>query len=227
MSTMALSGGLSRTASLYQSVIGKKIIMAVTGVVLFAFVLGHMIGNLQIYAGPAKLNHYAEALRAIPALLWGVRAVMLTATVLHILMAVQLTLLKWDARPVAYVKKAAIATTYAARTMIWSGPILGAFIIYHLLQLTFGTFNPSFEHTTVYEHVVTGFQNPVISFFYLLSMVMLCLHLYHGLWSMFQTVGVSHPRYTPWLKRFSALFALVICAGNCSIPLAVLTGLVR
>jgi succinate dehydrogenase / fumarate reductase cytochrome b subunit len=229
MSTMAV-GGLQRTAFFYQSVIGKKTIMAVTGFVLCLFVLGHMIGNLQLFLpdAPQKLRHYAELLHSMGGALWAVRLVLLAAVGLHILMTVQLTLLKWDARPVGYVKKASIASTYAARTMIWSGPIIACFVVYHILQFTTGqALGAQFIPGDVYHNVVAGFRNPAASIFYMIANILLAIHLYHGVWSMFQSVGVAHPRYTPILKTIAKVYAYAIGIGNVSMPLAVLTGLVK
>jgi len=227
MGTIALNGGLEKTAFFYRSVVGKKVMMAATGCVLCLFVLGHMLGNLQIYQGAEKLNHYAALLQGLGAGLWAVRLVLLACVGLHILSAYQLWRLKLDARPVAYLKKATVATSYAARTMIWSGPIVLAFIIFHLLHFTTGQAHPDFRHGDVYHNVVAGFRQPAASLFYIAANILLAIHLYHGAWSMFQSVGVNHPRYTPWLKRLAKVYAWVIGAGNVSIPLAVLTGLVK
>lgn len=227
MSTMAVNGGLSRTAALYQSVIGKKVLMAVTGFILFGFVIGHMIGNLQVFQGPEKLNHYAEFLQGLGKLLWLVRLVLLAAVVLHIVAAIQLTLQKMEARPQGYVKKATIATSYAARTMIWSGPIVGAFIVYHLLHFTIGSAHPDFNRGDVYHNVITGFQNPAVSMFYMVANILLAIHLYHGVWSMFQTLGANHPKYTPLLRNASKAFGFAVGIGNVSMPLAVLTGVLK
>ena len=201
--------------------------MAVSGAVLFLFVVGHLIGNLQIYDGPDKLNNYARFLRSVPAALWAVRVTLLVMVVLHIWSSIRLALLKFEARPAGYVKKKATQSTYASRTMYWSGPIILAFVIYHLLDFTFGTVNPHFEEGNVYANVVSSFQLIPVSAFYILAMLLLCMHLYHGLWSMFQSLGFSHPRYTPILKRSAAVVALLIAAGNISIPLSVLAGWVR
>jgi succinate dehydrogenase / fumarate reductase cytochrome b subunit len=220
-------GGLNRTAALYQSVIGKKTIMAVTGFVLCGFVLGHMIGNLQVFAGPEKLNHYAELLQSLGGALWAVRGVLLLCVGLHILMAYQLWRLKGEARPTAYVKKTPIVTTYAARTMIVSGPIILFFLIYHLLHFTTGQALPGFVKGDVYQNVIRGFSNPAASLFYMLANILLAFHLYHGVWSMFQSLGVSHPKYTPILKRVAMLYGWVIGIGNVSMPLAVMLGLVK
>lgn len=224
MSTIAV-GGLNRTSAFYQSVIGKKIIMAVTGFILSGFVLGHMIGNLQVFAGPEKLNSYAAFLHSLGGLLWVARIVLLASVGLHIAMAVQLTLLKLEARPEAYVKKSPLVSTYAARTMIWSGPIVGAFIIYHLLHFTTGQAHPDFRPGDVYANVIIGFRNPAASLFYMVANIMLAFHLYHGVWSMFQSLGVAHPRYTPILKRVAQAYGIIIGLGNVAMPMAVLTGI--
>ena len=227
MGTIALNGGLEKTAIFYRSVVGKKVVMAATGCVLCLFVLGHMLGNLQVYQGAEKLNHYAALLQGLGAGLWVVRLVLLGCVGLHVFSAYQLWRLKLDARPVSYVKKATVATSYAARTMIWSGPIVLAFIIYHLLHFTTGQAHPDFRHGDVYHNVIAGFSRPAASLFYIAANILLAIHLYHGVWSMFQSVGVNHPRYTPWLKRLAKIYAWVIGAGNVSIPLAVLTGVVK
>lgn len=227
MSTVAMNGGLNKTAVLYQSVIVKKVIMAVTGFILFGFVLGHMAGNLQVFSGPEKLNRYAEFLQGLGGGLWAARIVLLASVVLHILAAVQLTLNKWEARPQGYVKKASIATSYAARTMIWSGPIVGFFIVYHLLHFTTGQAHSNFIKGDVYHNVITGFQNPAAALFYMVANVLLAIHLYHGVWSMFQTLGVNHPRYTPALRNLAKLFGFIVGVGNVSMPLAVLAGVVK
>lgn len=216
-----------RPANFYGSTVGKKAVMAVSGMVLFLFVIGHLIGNLQIYEGPEKLNNYAKFLRSVPAALWTVRITLLVMVILHIWSSIQLALLKFDARPVGYVKKKATKSSYASRTMYWSGPIILAFVVYHLLDFTFGTLNPHFEEGNVYANVIASFQLIPVSAFYIVAMLLLCTHLYHGLWSMFQSLGYSHPRYTPVLKRSAAVVAILIAAGNISIPLSVLAGLVR
>ncbi len=211
----------------YTSTTGKKAAMAVSGCILFLFVVGHLIGNLQIYEGPDKLNHYAVLLRSMPALLWAVRAVLLAMVLLHIWSAVQLAARNIGARPVGYQKKTATGSSYASRTMYWSGPIVLAFVIYHLLDFTFGAVNPHYEPGNVYANVVASFQVIPVAAFYIIAMLLLCLHLYHGLWSMFQSLGIAHPRYTPMLRRGAAVVATLIAAGNISIPVAVLSGWVR
>ena len=211
----------------YTSTTGKKAAMAVSGCILFLFVVGHLIGNLQIYEGPDKLNRYAVLLRSMPALLWGVRTVLLAMVLLHIWSSIQLAARNIDARPVGYRMKKAAGSSYASRTMYWSGPIILAFVIYHLLDFTFGKLNPHFEPGNVYGNVVASFQLIPVAAFYIIAMLLLCLHLYHGLWSMFQSLGIAHPRYTPMLRRGAAVMATLIALGNISIPIAVLAGWVR
>jgi succinate dehydrogenase / fumarate reductase, cytochrome b subunit len=211
----------------YTSTTGKKAAMAVSGCILFLFVVGHLIGNLQIYEGPDKLNRYAVLLRSMPALLWAVRTVLLVMLLLHIWTSVQLAARNIGARPVGYQMKKAAGSSYASRTMYWSGPIILAFVIYHLLDFTFGKVNPHFEPGDVYGNVVASFQVIPVAAFYIVAMLLLCLHLYHGLWSMFQSLGIAHPRYTPLLRRGAAVMATLIALGNISIPVAVLSGWVR
>ena len=211
------------------SSIGRKVVMAVTGVILFLFVLGHMFGNLQVYLGPEAMNHYAVYLRQVlhGAGLWVARGVLLAAVVLHIWAATSLTLRSRAARPVGYRERQWREATYASRTMRWSGVILFFFIIYHLLHFTTGTVHPNFVEGDVYHNFVTGFQSVPVSIFYILAMIFLGLHLRHGVWSMFQTLGVSHPRYIAIAKACAWAFAALIVIGNVSFPIAVLAGVIK
>jgi len=223
---------MARAARLYDAPVGKKAVMALTGVVLFGFVLGHMAGNLQIFLPPGAdgkyaLDAYGEALHNNVPLLWGARTVLLLSVIGHIVSAIQLAQLKNAARPTPYVRHTPIVSTYASRTMYWSGPILLAFIIYHLLHFTTGQAHPDFRYLHVHENVVKGFSVWYVSLFYIVAMAMLCMHLYHGVWSMFQSLGFSHPRYSPKLKLAAKAFAGLVAAGNISIPLSVLLGLVK
>jgi succinate dehydrogenase / fumarate reductase cytochrome b subunit len=192
-----------------------------------------MLANLQVFVpvgpdGIPALDKYATHLRDIPPLLWGARLVLLISVIMHIVAAWQLTVLnKFQARETRYIKQTSIASNYASRTMVWSGPIIFFYLIYHLLDMTFGTVHPDFQAGKVFHNVVIGFQNPVVAGFYIVANILLAFHLYHGVWSMFQTLGVSHPRYTPILKQASALFAIFIGAGFCSVPIAVLVGIVK
>jgi succinate dehydrogenase / fumarate reductase cytochrome b subunit len=213
----------------WQTTVGKKAIMAVTGVILFGFVAGHLAGNLQVFEGPEKLNRYAAFLKSLPALLWGARIVLSISVILHIWSSFQLWLLQREARPIGYVKKVNLHSTYASRTMQWSGPIILAFVIWHLLQFTIGAVHPGapFDEHNVYNNVVYGFQVWPVALFYVIAMLMLCYHLYHGLWSMFQTLGFSHPVYTPILRTLAKVVAILLAIGYISIPVAVLAGVMK
>lgn len=218
---------------LYRSAVGKKAVMAVSGIVLFAFVLVHLAGNLKLYQGPRALNDYAAFLRTMggpelpPAsLLWALRIVLLAAVVLHVWAAWQVSRMSWAARPQDYAVRPRVHTTYASRTMRWGGVIILLFVIYHLLHLTWGTLHPSFVPGDVYHNVVTGFQVWWVSLFYVAAQVALGFHLYHGVWSLFQSLGWNHPRFNLWRNGFAHAFAWIVTLGNVSFPLAVLAGLV-
>lgn len=227
MSSVAVDSHLHKALRFYQASIGKKAVMAVTAVVLFGYVIGHLAGNMQVYLGAEQMDRYAAFLHSMPVLLWGVRALLLVCVVLHIMASIQLTILKQQARPIGYVKKDAIGSNIASRSMIWSGAMIAAFVIYHLLDLTAGVANTAqYQELHAYENLVYSFQRLPVSVFYIIAMVLLGMHLYHGIWSMFQTLGFSHPRYTPLIKRASAVVAILTTAGFISIPIAVMTGVV-
>jgi succinate dehydrogenase / fumarate reductase cytochrome b subunit len=217
---------MNRLAAFWGSSIGQKIVMAVTGVVLFGFVVGHMVGNLQVYLGPQAMNDYAVFLRELlhGSGLWIARGVLLGSVVLHVWAATSLTLANRAARPVGYRAQQYVESSYASRTMRWSGVILALFVAYHLMHFTFGNAHPSFEEGNVYHNFVVGFQQPLVSAFYALAMLCLGLHMYHGVWSMLQTLGISHPRYDHLRHAFATLISAFVVAGNLSFPLAVLTG---
>ncbi|MBI5368373.1 MAG: succinate dehydrogenase cytochrome b subunit [Planctomycetes bacterium] len=218
----ALAGPLS-------SSIGKKAVMAVTGVVLFGFVVGHLLGNLQIFIPDhgAKLNAYAEFLHHNVGPLWIARLILLGAVFLHIGTAVALWLDNRAARPIPYGHKAWRKASYSSRTMMVSGPIIALFVLYHLSHLTWGATHPSFQPLDVYHNVVAGFSSTPAALAYIAAMLLLGSHLAHGLWSMCQTVGLNHPRYTPWLRALSVLVGWGLALGNISIPLAVMAGVIR
>jgi succinate dehydrogenase / fumarate reductase cytochrome b subunit len=224
-----MSAHEARHARFWASTNGKKIVMAITGAILFLFVIGHMIGNLQVFEGPDKLNAYGRFLRGVPEILWAVRVVLLVSVIVHIWASVELAARKLQARPVGYAKRENVASSYASRTMYWSGPILLAFVVYHLLHLTAGVIHPGSEFVEgdVYHNVVTGFQVWWVSAWYIFAMILLGLHIRHGAWSMFQSLGINHPRHTPILKKAAAVVAVVIVAGYISIPISILLGLVR
>lgn len=218
----------------YRSAIGKKAVMAVTGIFLFGWIFAHMFGNLKLYLGAEHFNEYAKWLRTMGApampndtLLWVVRALLVIAVWLHIQAATQLTLMNRAARPVGYRDRDYVTSTYAARTMRWGGVIILLFIIYHLLHLTFGTVHPDFIANDPYHNVVAGFQVWWASAIYIIANLALGLHLFHGLWSMFNSLGLNHPKFNPWRRTFAIAFALIITIANVSFPVAVLIGVVR
>ena len=229
---MSKAIAFERAVRFWDAPIGKKAVMAVTGLILFGFVIAHMLGNLQLFlprgaSGKYPIDEYAETLHHSMALLWTARAVLLTSVALHITAAIELTKIKSDSRPVAYQKKQDVGSSYASRTMMWSGPMIACFLVYHLLHFTAGTVHPQFRDLQVHHNVVTGFQNIYASLAYIAAMLMLGPHLFHGAWSMFQSLGVAHPRYTPLLRGFAKCAAIAVTVGNISLPVAVLSGVIR
>lgn len=217
----------NRLAAFYGATVGKKAVMAVSGVVLLAFVVGHLAGNLQIFLGAEKLNDYAALLHRAPELLWLARVLLLIALAVHVIASVQLVLANRRARPIPYAVKRDIETNYAARTMAISGPLVLLYVIYHLAMFTFLAIGPGYSPTDVYRNVVSAFQSPAISGVYIVAMLLLGMHLYHGAWSMLHTLGVSSPRYRRLRRVMAPAFAIAVTAGYVSIPLAVLAGIVR
>jgi succinate dehydrogenase / fumarate reductase cytochrome b subunit len=220
---------VSWALSVLRSSIGLKLVMALSGVILFGFVLVHMLGNLQVYLGPTMLDEYGRTLRSLGhgGALWIFRGVLLLAAGAHVWSAYCLTRLNWSARPEDYRERANRESTLSSRTMRWSGVVVLVFVIYHLLHFTVGTVHPNFVHGAVHQNFVTGFRVVWVSAFYMVATLLLGLHLYHGVWSMLQTVGLSHPRYDLMRKRAAAAFAALVVVGNLSFPLAVLTGVVK
>jgi succinate dehydrogenase / fumarate reductase cytochrome b subunit len=229
MSTAVAGLRENRAPNFWQSTNGKKAVMAITGAILFLFVIGHLLGNLQVFEGAAQLNAYGRFLKNTGELLWIVRGILLLCVGLHILATVQLALRNQKARPVGYKVKKSVASSYADRTMYWSGPIVLAFVIFHLLEFTAGVIHPEsrFIEGDVYHNVVAGFSVWWVSAWYIFSLILLGLHMRHGIWSMFQSVGLNHPRHTPVLKRAALWIAILITAGYISIPVSVLAGWVR
>lgn len=234
---------MSWIAEFWRSTLAKKAAMAVTGIVLFGFVLFHMVGNLKIYlpvyttgphAGMHPLNVYAEWLREMGSplfphgvALWIARLVLLAAVAVHMWAAWQLTRMNWKGRPASYAVTERAQLDYASRTMRWGGVIIALFVVYHLLHLTTGTLHHDFVRGDVYHNVVSGFSVWWVSAIYVIANLFLGLHLYHGLWSLFQSLGWNHPTFNPWRRKFAVTFAVIVTAGNVSFPLAVLTGLVH
>jgi succinate dehydrogenase / fumarate reductase cytochrome b subunit len=225
---------MRRVFSFYQSTIGKKYIMAVTGLIFIAYVIAHMLGNLKIYMGPEKINAYGRFLRDVghdafghSGLLWVARIVLLVAVILHAWAAISLWRASRVARPVGYRKVDLQAATYASRSMRVGGLLLAVFVVYHILHLTTGQANPDFHHGDVYGNVVAGFSVWWASAFYIIAMGALGLHLYHGTWSFLQTLGAAHPKYNAWRKRLAWAVALIVTIANISFPIAVLIGVVK
>jgi succinate dehydrogenase / fumarate reductase cytochrome b subunit len=217
--------------------VGQKVVMAVTGIILVAFVIAHMLGNLKIFMGAEAINHYARFLREVGdplapygSLLWVARFILLVSVVLHIAAAVLLTRMNWAARPQGYHTKRSLAATYSSLTMRASGVLLIVFILYHLLHMTGGVvgFGPGqFHHLQVYQNALAGFSVWYVTALYVLAMAALCLHLDHGVWSMFQTLGLCSARTTPVLRTLSRGVALLLFVGFSAVPVAVLAGWVQ
>ena len=223
----------------YRSTVGKKIIMALTGLALFGFVLGHMAGNMKFFfgtnaAGIYYIDHYGELLREIlqdflgkRTFLWMVRLGLLGCVVMHALTAVQLWLLNRRAKPISYKSPSYLSSTLASRTMIYGGLFLGCFIVFHLLHLTLGAVDPSnFQEGKVYSNLYRAFQHTGLVAFYVLSMLFLALHLFHGAWSLFQTLGIDTPRLNPALRAFAVAVSIALFIGFSAVPFSVYFGLV-
>ncbi|MEA2463112.1 MAG: succinate dehydrogenase / fumarate reductase, cytochrome b subunit [Acidobacteriota bacterium] len=218
----------------YRSSIGKKAVMALTGLVLFGWIFLHMVGNLKLYLGAVHMNEYAHFLRAMGApavpesgVLWAMRLLLLVCVIFHIHAAYALTRMAAAARPVAYRDRQYVKATYASRTMRWGGVILLLFIVYHLLHLTTGQAHHDFVKDDAYHNVTTGLRIWWVAAIYIIANLALGLHLYHGVWAMFGSLGLINPRIEAVRRVFATAFAVLITAGNISFPLAVLTGIVR
>ena len=230
MSTSSTISGAAARPSLFATHVGKKYAMAVSGAIMMAFVFLHMVGNLKLYLGPTEMNAYARWLRdvgepAVPyeGLLDAVNVVLVAALCVHLAAAFSLVRINRWARPEAYRSpRDYLAASFAGRTMRWTGIIVGAFVVFHLLDLTWGTTNPGFRSGDPYHNVVTSFQRWPVATVYVVANLALALHLYHGAWSLFQSMGWA-PR---WRRGFATAFAVVVAAGNISFPIAVLVGVI-
>ncbi|HXO92765.1 MAG TPA: succinate dehydrogenase cytochrome b subunit [Candidatus Acidoferrum sp.] len=222
-------------ASFYRSSVGKKMIVAVTGVILILFVIGHLLGNLQIFLGPDWINGYSQHLRDLGPLLWAIRLFLLTAVVVHIYVTIQLAIENRRARPEAYVDREYVKATFASRHMLMSGLIVLAFIVYHIAHFTVRVTDPRFGllkadplgHYDVYSMMVYGFQNYYVSAFYVLGLFLLALHLSHGSSSFFQSLGFNDKKLTPRLALGGRIFAWLLFVSYTSIPIAILLGMVK
>jgi succinate dehydrogenase / fumarate reductase cytochrome b subunit len=208
------------------SSIGLKILMALTGVILTGFVLVHMLGNLQVFQGAEAINDYGKLLRKEPPLLWSARVVLLGAVGLHIWAFLALTRKNLQARPQAYRSRKYRESSFASRSMVLTGPLLLAFIVYHILHLTTGTVHRSFQEGDVFHNVTAGLTG-IVGLFYILAMVALAFHLWHGVWSMFQTLGAPEDRENSLARWLATVFTLVVTLGFAAVPLAVMTGYLK
>src|ERR671932_290058 len=232
--SLARSRPVTGLLSLWRSTIGKKYVMAITGLIWFGYLIAHLWGNLKIYAGPQFLNDYGGFLRTVgeplfgfSQLLWVARIVLIPAFIVHILAAIQLKTRATASRPRGYAMRRNLDSTWASRTMIWGGLFILLFVIYHVLDFTFGTVNPSFEEGNIYHNVVASFRLWPITVFYVLAMVAVGMHLFHGIWSMFQTLGWNTARANRLIRNFATACAVLLTVGNISIPVAVLAGVVK
>jgi succinate dehydrogenase / fumarate reductase cytochrome b subunit len=218
----------------YRSAVAKKWLMAISGIVLLGYVFAHMVGNLKVFLGAEEINTYAEWLRDLgePALprtvvLWGMRVALIAAFFVHILAAYQLTMINRKARPVRYQsKRDYVAASFASRTMRWTGVIVALFVVFHLLDLTWGTANPDFHQGDPYGNLFATFERVPVAIAYIVAMLALGFHIFHGAWSMFQSLGWNNPKFNSWRRYFAIAFALVITVGNISMPLLITTGAV-
>lgn len=218
---------MSSALTLHRSTVGKKALVAITGLILFGFVIGHLSGNLILFAGYEAFNGYAHMLKSTLPLLWGTRIVLLASVVTHIALTVSLAGRNTAARGSRYKKKKDQVTSYAARTMVLTGPLLAAFILFHLAHFTVPGLSLGGEHEAVnaYGNLVRGFRVPWVAGIYIFANAMLGLHLFHGAWSALQSVGAGHPKYNPMRKAAAMGLAVAISAGNIFIPISVLTGI--
>lgn len=211
----------------WQSTVGKKVVMGVTGVGLLAFVFMHMAGNLQMFLGADVMRRYAELLRTSEELLWLARLGLLAMAVLHVIAAVQLTRINNAARPIGYAERTPQVSTFAARSMRWGGALLAVFLVYHIGHLTTGWFHEHLVHLQPYSNVVLGFRSPWVVAFYVIAMAFLGLHLYHGAWAAFRTLGLKKRSAEPLQRQIALWFAIIVWAGFTVVPVAVMLGILN
>jgi len=224
---------MRRVVSLYRSSVGKKILMAFTGFLWFGFLIGHMAGNLKAFQGAETFDEYAHHLRVfgepiLPEMgfLWAFRILMLAAFVVHAWLAWETSRQSWDARKTKYRKAKNLNFDFASGFMRWGGVLILVFVVFHILHMTTGQAHPQFVEGAAYQNLVVGLGSPWIAGFYVLAMLAICFHLYHGVWSAFQTLGADHPKYDLLRRPFAVMVALVVFLGFISIPVSVLTGIV-
>jgi succinate dehydrogenase / fumarate reductase cytochrome b subunit len=219
---------MNRAIRFYSSSVGKKVIMAVTGLIGIGFLIVHVLGNLLVFRGPDAINSYSHFLHSTGELLWVARAVLLASVVLHVIAAYQLTMQNRAARPVGYAKREAQVATLASRTMRWGGVLLLIFIILHILHFTTGTVRPAgtFIEGDVFANVVASFRIWWVVLFYVVAMIALGAHIYHGAWSSVRTVGVAQPSEDPMKRRVALVLAVFLWLGFSLVPVAIFLGIV-
>jgi succinate dehydrogenase / fumarate reductase, cytochrome b subunit len=218
---------MTRIATFWETSVGKKAVMAVTGLILVAYLITHVLANLLVFTGPDRINRYAAILHATGGALWAARLILLVAVILHIVAATQLALRRRAARPVAYAGgRQPRVSTLASRTIRWGGALLLVFIIYHILHFTTGTVHPDFVELNPYHNVATGFRNPLVALFYLAAMAALGFHLYHGVWSSGRSLGVSPPSPHPLRRRVALVLGGFIWLGFTVIVVAAWLGVI-
>ncbi|MCB1189873.1 MAG: succinate dehydrogenase cytochrome b subunit [Leptospiraceae bacterium] len=219
------------TAGYLQSSVGKKLIMAISGIILIGFILGHLIGNLQVFSGPEKFNNYAKFLQSLGGLLWVARIFLLGTLLAHIISAVALTKENKAARPIGYQNENTNVASWSSRTMVISGMVIAAFVIYHLLHFTIVVADPELiplkDNHDIFSMVVIGFQKPIVAASYIVAVGLLCFHLNHAIFSVFQTLGINSSSMDKKIKLFSTALSTLIFLGYASIPVSILLNIVK
>ncbi len=219
---------MTRLQLLWNSSTGKKILMALTGIIWVGYLLTHVLANLLLFGGPARINAYSAFLHGTGSAIWAPRLVLIAAIVIHIVAAAQLTGRRQAARPVAYAAgRDPQISTFASRTIRWGGVVILAFLVYHILHFTTGSVHADFIEGDPYHNVATGFRNPLVVLFYVVAMAAVGLHLYHGVWSSGRTLGVTPPSPRPIRRSIALLLAALVWLGFTVIPIAVYAGVVR
>jgi succinate dehydrogenase / fumarate reductase cytochrome b subunit len=219
---------MNRVLALWNTSVGKKAAMAVTGLLMVAYLITHVLANLLVFQGPGQINAYSKFLHGTGGALWVARLVLLAAVAIHIVAAVQLTNRRQAARPVGYAAgRDPQISTLASRTIRWGGVLILVFLVYHILHFTLGTVHGSFVEGDPYHNVAAGFANPLVVLFYEIAMVAVGLHLYHGIWSSGRSLGVSQPSPHPIRRQLALVLSVLVWGGFAAIPIAVYAGVIR
>ncbi len=219
---------MNKVLAFWRSTIGKKVVMGVTGLIGLGFVVGHMAGNLQAFSGAEKLDAYGAMLHGpLHEVVLLARVVLIAAVILHVVAAYQLTMISRAARPVDYATRKPQVSTLASRTLRWGGVILLVFIVFHILHFTIGTVHPDFVEGKIYQNLLTGFAVKWVAVFYLVAMIALGMHLFHGAWSSMRTLGLAQQKAHPLKRYLPIALAVVISSGFAAIPLAILFGVLK